>query len=219
MIQAAIVDVDGVLLDSMGIWKDLGRRYLQTRGKQAKEDLDRVLYPMTLDQSSHYLRVHYGLAEGEDAIIRGIKGLLHDFYCHEVKEKRGAKDLLRFFQKQGIPFVLASTSSREELEAAFRRLQLPGRELLLTAKDVGLGKQEPIFFCKLAGELGVKSENCLVVEDALYAIRAAKRAGCLVAAMEDCSTGKEEREIQTMADGYYHDPCGLLRDLQEGKLG
>ena len=48
MIKGAIFDIDGVLLDSMGIWDDLGARYLQSIGKIPEEGLNKILFSMQL---------------------------------------------------------------------------------------------------------------------------------------------------------------------------
>mgnify|MGYP001463720789 CR=1 FL=1 len=46
MIKGAIFDVDGTLLDSMGIWKDVGVRYLNSIGIEAEPDLGNILFTM-----------------------------------------------------------------------------------------------------------------------------------------------------------------------------
>ena len=44
MIKGAIFDIDGVLLDSMGIWDDLGARYLRSLDKIPEEGLNKILF-------------------------------------------------------------------------------------------------------------------------------------------------------------------------------
>ena len=46
--KGAIFDVDGTLLDSMPIWEDAGKRYLETLGITARPDLGDILYPMSM---------------------------------------------------------------------------------------------------------------------------------------------------------------------------
>ena len=44
-IKAVIFDIDGVLLDSLSIWKELGRRYITNLGYQPVPDMDEILFP------------------------------------------------------------------------------------------------------------------------------------------------------------------------------
>ena len=62
MIKAAIFDVDGTLLDSMGIWEDAGARYLRGIGIEPEEGLGEILFPMTIEEGAAYVKEHYGLS-------------------------------------------------------------------------------------------------------------------------------------------------------------
>ena len=52
MIKGAIFDVDGTLLDSMGIWKDVGGRYLNSIGIEAEPDLGNILFTMSIQEGA-----------------------------------------------------------------------------------------------------------------------------------------------------------------------
>ena len=52
MIKGAVFDVDGTLLDSMGIWKSLPAKYLKSKGMTAKENLNDQLYKMSLEEGA-----------------------------------------------------------------------------------------------------------------------------------------------------------------------
>ena len=56
MIWGAIFDLDGVLLDSMGIWEDLGARYLRRLHITPEPGLNEVLFPMSMEQGAAYLK-------------------------------------------------------------------------------------------------------------------------------------------------------------------
>ena len=48
MIQGAIFDADGTLLDSMGMWDTVGERYLASLGVTARPGLRQILFPLSL---------------------------------------------------------------------------------------------------------------------------------------------------------------------------
>ena len=55
MTKAAVFDLDGVLLDSMGIWNDLGARYLRSLGVTPEEGLNEILFSMSMAVSYTHL--------------------------------------------------------------------------------------------------------------------------------------------------------------------
>ena len=78
-IRGAIFDADGTLLDSMSIWRDAGARYLKTLGFTAEEGLGDILYPMTLEEGSAYLKDRYALPQTEREIRAGVVGVISGF--------------------------------------------------------------------------------------------------------------------------------------------
>ena len=76
MIRGTIFDLDGVLLDSMGIWEDLGARYLRRLHITPEPGLNEVLFPMSMEQGAAYLKAHYPLQQSEAEICGGIARML-----------------------------------------------------------------------------------------------------------------------------------------------
>ena len=94
MTKAAVFDLDGVLLDSMGIWNDLGARYLRNLGVTPEEGLNEILFSMSMEQGAEYLHTHYALPQSAAEVGAGIADMLRDFYFYEVPAKDGAAALL-----------------------------------------------------------------------------------------------------------------------------
>lgn len=90
MIKGIVFDVDGTLLDSMHIWGELGKRYLESIGIDAKPGLVKTLFPMSLDESSEYLKKEYNLPDSVERITEDTIKILEDFYRNEAKPKDGA---------------------------------------------------------------------------------------------------------------------------------
>ena len=81
-IKGAIFDADGTLLDSMKIWEDVGIRYLAGLGIKAPPELSNILYPMSLEESSKYLKEEYNLDKSIHEIKEGVLNIVSDFYLH-----------------------------------------------------------------------------------------------------------------------------------------
>ena len=91
MIRGAIFDLDGVLLDSMAVWNDLGVRYLRKRGIEPEDGLGQILFSMSMEQGADYLKEQYHLPDTPQKILNGIEQMIQDFYFYEVQPKEGAK--------------------------------------------------------------------------------------------------------------------------------
>ena len=178
MIRAAIFDLDGVLLDSLSIWEDLGARYLRAKGITPEEGLGKTLFPMSMEQGARYIKDRYALPESPEGILEGLKTLLEHFYFEEVPAKPGAEKLLSGLKAQGIPLAAATSSPRPHVTAALDRLGLLGYfQKVFTTGELGTSKHQPDIYLLAAKALGAKPEETLVLEDSLYALQTAKAAG------------------------------------------
>ena len=121
MIKGVIFDIDGVLLDSLGIWKDLGSRYLKSLGIKPEEGLNDILFSMSMEQGTDYLKNHYQLNESCSDIHAGISKMLEKYYFEEVQPKAGAKELMGFMKQKGIRMTAATSSPKLHVEKALER--------------------------------------------------------------------------------------------------
>ncbi|MCD1147241.1 HAD family phosphatase [Peptoniphilus sp. KCTC 25270] len=202
-IKGAILDVDGVLLDSMVIWRNAAPRFLSSLGKIPALLLWKDLYDLTMEEGAVYLREKYDLSLSEEEIIEGILGVIESFYREEVELKQGMRDLLESFWNSGIPMVIASTGNKELIEIAFARLGIESYfEEILTATEYHTTKKCGDLYEIGAEKMGTNPGETAVFEDVLFALESAKKAGFLTIAVEDFSSKEDQREIIEMADYY-----------------
>ena len=72
MIKGVIFDVDGVLLNSMPIWENLGELYLNSLGMEAEMGLGETLFTMSLEEGADYLISRYGLKKTREEFIEDL---------------------------------------------------------------------------------------------------------------------------------------------------
>ena len=118
-INAVIFDIDGVLLDSLFIWKELGRRFIVKHGYTPVPDMDEILFSMSMEQGAAWLKDTFSLENSEEEIIQELETRIQTFYFEEVKAKPGAEALLQRINKLGIPAVAATSSPRDRREQIF----------------------------------------------------------------------------------------------------
>ena len=203
MIKGAIFDVDGVLLDSMGIWDDLGARYLRSLDKIPEEGLNKILFSMSMEQGAEYLNEHYGLNKSVKETVEGIGRMLEDYYFYEVLLKPGAKEVLEFLKSKNIKMAAATSSPRTHIEKALSRNGLLGYiDKIYTTSEVGVSKHSPDIYNLAADFLKTKSEETLVFEDSLYALKTAKEAGYVAVGVYDEKGENNQAELENQADLY-----------------
>ncbi|MCR5420379.1 MAG: HAD family phosphatase [Lachnospiraceae bacterium] len=207
MIRGAIFDIDGVLLDSMGIWEDLGARYLQSMGLVPEEGLNEILFSMSMEQGADYLKSHYmpDISSGE--ILQGIQNMLEKFYFEEVILKPGAKEIMEFLKERGIRMAAATSSPRIHVERALGRnglLKYP--EAIFTTGELMVSKQSPKIYNIAAAAIGTKPDETIVFEDSLYALKTARSAGFKVIGVYDAKGEKDQEGLRETADIYLTGP-------------
>jgi beta-phosphoglucomutase family hydrolase len=174
---AIIFDMDGTLVATteadflawQRIFKDAGRRltfegYFPLLGKKSTD----VVY--------HVLNLQG--EEAEKALLRKMK------YFEEIIEEKGitlmpfAEKLLQQLVALPVPVGLATSSRKSKMQLVMEEVELLKYfDVLVSGEEVIHGKPDPEIFLLTAQKLGVDPSQCLVIEDAVSGVKAAKSAG------------------------------------------
>lgn len=203
MIRGVIFDVDGVLLNSMPVWENLGEIYLERLGIEAEKGLGETLFAMSLEEGADYLIENYGLKQTPGEIIAGLNREVQDFYGRKVPLKEGVRGYLQEFRDRKIPMAIATSGDRANAEAALKRLKvLSYFRAVFTCTEIGSSKSQPDIYYAAALQLDTDPSDTWVFEDALHAIRTAKKAGFRTAGVYDRASGRDLAQIRDTADIY-----------------
>jgi HAD superfamily hydrolase (TIGR01509 family) len=117
--------------------------------------------------------------------------------------KPGAVRFLEYLKKRGIRTGIATSNSRELLDAVLVSLELaPYFDCCMTSCEAGAGKPAPDIYLKVAKLLGAAPSECLIFEDTLMGVQAGINAGITVCAMEDSHSAERKDRIMELADYY-----------------
>ena len=203
MIKGVIFDIDGVILDSMLIWEDLGGRYLRGRGLVPEPDLNKVLFSMSMEQGAEYLAAHYAVGVSSDELLSGLQEMLRNFYFEEVMVKEGARELLEYLAVHGVRITAATSSPREHVTRALARNGLlPFFEKIYTTSEMVTSKHAPDIYNAAAAFMGTQPSETAVFEDSLYALKTAKAAGYKAVGVFDAHGESDQDEMRRTADVY-----------------
>ena len=202
-IQAVIFDLDGTLIDSMWMWKQIDIDYLARHGHPLPEDLQDCIEGMSFSETAVYFKERFGLKDSLDIIKGDWNRMAYDIYVNEVPLKPGVLEFLQYLKKQGIRTGIATSNSKELLMAVLKSLGIAEYfDELHTSCEVEKGKPAPDIYLLVAEKLGVKPEACLVFEDIMQGIIAGKAAGMKVCAVKDEFSTKQEVEKKVAADWF-----------------
>ena len=203
-LQSAIFDMDGTLLDSMYIWKDLGARVLVDLGVRPRPDLYEHLKVLSLREGAAYCREAYHLQQTQEELVELIESQIRDFYYHEVQAKPGVQKFLSLLKMEGVWMYVATATDRHLAEAALRRTGLDGYfRGILTSQEVGVGKKDsPEIYERCMRRLRSNKKDTVIFEDALHAVRTAKPAGFRVCGVYDSFAPEDQEELRSLCDYY-----------------
>jgi HAD superfamily hydrolase (TIGR01509 family) len=201
--KAAIFDMDGTLLDSMRYWRLGCLEYLLAHNLPVPDEILMQTFQSPTTRLVMRALEILGIEGDRDAIWGEIRERMRRRYVEDVKPKAFVREYLDQLRAADVKMCIATASPQDYANIAFARHGLHGHFAFITGEEgVGATKHEPEFFEKVVAKLGVPPEDCVVFEDALYAIKTAKRAGLRVCAIEDGTAHHDREEIQSIADRY-----------------
>jgi HAD superfamily hydrolase (TIGR01509 family) len=201
--KAAIFDLDGTLIDSMGIWDKIGRNFLAARGIKAPDDLSRIVKNLSFSETAGYYIRRFSLPDQSEQLIAIWNAMAYREYAGNIELKPGVREYLIKLKENNIRMGIATATGRELVEAVLRRHEIFSFfQTVVTIDDIGKGKEYPDIFLLAAQKLNVNPRDCIVFEDCLHAINGAKRAGMKVLAVYDLASAHEKPEMERIADGY-----------------
>jgi HAD superfamily hydrolase (TIGR01549 family) len=135
-------------------------------------------------------------------------------YLPERRPLPGAVELLAFLHRSNIPFGVATSGGRPEINKSLEALKIPADTVVIERRDVQRAKPEPDLFLACQLRMGVRSDDCYIVGDAVWDILAARRAGMLSIGLLSGGYGEDELS-KAGAFRVYRDPLELLKSLDE----
>ncbi|MBR5543080.1 MAG: HAD family phosphatase [Oscillospiraceae bacterium] len=210
-IRGAIFDMDGTLIDSMGMWSTIGSAYISSVGKIPKEDIDRRFSSMGVHEAAVFMKEEYDLEGTCDEITETIYKRVEKSYFETIPLKKGVVEFLEYIESKNIPMCIATATDEYMADAALKRLGI--RKFfkgIFTSRAVGEGKDQPKIFFEGARLLGTEPSETAVFEDSVVAIRTASAAGFITAAVPDDSFACARDEIKKLATMWEEDLTGYI---------
>lgn len=202
-IKAIIFDLDGTIVDSMWIWKQIDIDYLAKRSIELPEGLQKAIEGKSFTETAMYFKETFQLSDTLDQIKEEWLAMALDFYRNKIDLKAGAKEFIEHIKSKEIKLGLGTSNSRElALEVLKKHDLYEYFDAIRTSCEVEKGKPHPDVFLKVAEDLKVSPNECIVFEDTYAGVLAASRAGMRVIAISDELALPDKEEICELAENY-----------------
>ncbi len=206
-LKGAIFDLDGTMIDSMGVWTEVDREYLSRRNLEVPANL-----LLDIDEGNSFLEVaryfkdRFSLADSIEEIISEWTDLVAEHYESKIELKPGLLDFLDLLKENDIKIGIGTSNT---LYLATKVLEAHGileyfSSIVTGCREIK-GKPYPDIFFKVAEELKLSPTECLVCEDVLAGIQAGKRAGMYTIGIYDAYSEPDREAIGHLADFYGRD--------------
>lgn len=215
--KAVIFDMDGSLVDSMWIWPEVDRIYMEkyhlTEPATFHKDIEGRSYTET---AQYFVDTFPTLDRTVEQVMEEWRDMTTGLYATRVYPKPGAVKFLQEMKKRGVLLGIATSNDRSIADAALNARGLaPYFDSVRTSCEVAAGKPAPDVYLKVAEDLRVDPAACLVFEDVPNGILAGRNAGMEVCAVDDEFSRPLEEEKKRLADYFIRDFNDIFRYTYE----
>lgn len=232
--KVIIFDLDGTLIDSIGIWNEIDIELIKTIssedisntdiGKQRDEKLKE--YSKCEDAYLEYcgfLKEKYNSKISKEEIKKLRYEIAHNYLKTTVDYKPDAEKVLKYLKQKGFILVIASTTNDHTIEIykndnlnIINKANIEDIFSLVYSKGaVKELKPNPAIHYKILKELDVKKENCIIIEDSLIGVEAANNAEIEVCVMYDKYSNCNREEINRLSQYQFNNYNEMLDYIKE----
>ena len=176
-LKAVIFDMDGVIFNTEVLARRLWREVFEEYGYSFSDTTYKQLIGRSMPATYKILSEKYGAELPIKEMAAKQDALWQRATAEAVEKKAGVHEILDYLQSRGIPCAVGSSTNHTEVE---KRLEQNGLrdyfDVVVGGDYVENAKPAPDIFLKCAEYLQLDPRNCLVIEDSVNGLRAAKAA-------------------------------------------
>ena len=172
---AVIFDLDGVLADSEPWWNQIDAKLLAEHGVSYRGEYHRNVLGVSYRLAVEFYKNAFHISASVEELMRRRGEIATDFFANRVGLFPSAKTTLEQLREMKLHLAVATSSVSASARPFLDRTGIRSLfSVVVTGDEVQQGKPHPDIYLRTAKKLGISPEACLVIEDALAGIAAAK---------------------------------------------
>ena len=184
--EGAIFDIDGTLIDSMGLWRQVDVDFFRAHNAELPEGYSTTVAQMGAWRTAEYTIELLGLRETPEELLSIWNRML--------------------LKTQGVKLAIATALLPELYEPVLKRTGLyPFFDVFLSSSEIKCEKSRPDIYLLAAEQMGTAPERCVVFEDIVAGIQGAKAAGMFTVGVYDRWSQTDQPALAAEADLYIKD--------------
>ena len=184
--EGLIFDMDGTLLDSMGMWDNIDQIYLKQLNLDVPNNLKAEIEHLSFHKTAKYFKERFNISDSVSKIEHDWYTMALSIYKNKKMIKPYVKEFLSIVKSRKIKICLATSNYMETARTALKTNKIYNFfDSISVTDEVEHDKDFPDVFILSSKKLGIPPENCVVFEDSLPAIMSAKSANMKVIAVKD----------------------------------
>lgn len=215
MVRAVIFDLDGVLVDSEALSFESYELYLKKYGITIDNEDRRLATGATASDDIGRLSKKYNVSFDRKKSIVEKEALYMRLARGNLKVFEGVDGLINLLRENRIKIAVASSGIARRVDFSLREVGLERTfDAVVTGDEVTSGKPRPEIFLKAAEKLKVNPSDCVVVEDSVVGIEAAKNAGMKCIAVTNTFPGEDLGNADIIVSSLSQVDIGAIKSLE-----
>lgn len=185
-LRAVIFDLDGVIADSEPWWSEIDANLLAEYGVAYRGEYHRDVLGVSYRLAIEFYKKTFALSVSTEEMMRRRGEIATGFFANRIGLFPSVRPVLHELRQMNLHLAIGTSSVSASARPFLDRHSLTNIfDTTVTGEEVEHGKPAPDIYLRAANKLGITADLCLVIEDALSGIVAAKAANMRVAAIPD----------------------------------
>lgn len=203
--KGAIFDLDGTLIDSMGVWETIDIKFLEKRYISLPKDYIEKINSMSFEEVAKYTIKRFNLNESVESLIKEWNDMAVYEYSHNIKLKPKVKEYLIKLKENNIKIGLATSSPKELYEPVLKNNKIYDYfDTFTSVEDIKRDKNYPDIYLYTAKKLSLKPNECIGFEDILISVNTLKKADFNAVGVYDKYSHKDIDKIKAICDNFIY---------------